>query len=46
MRVDAILCNHAEAVNNQLYLSGGGINVCYFPPGAPPPTASTSDSGS
>lgn len=39
MRLEAILCNHAEAVNNQLYLSGGGVNVCYFPPGAPPPYA-------
>lgn len=39
MQVGAILCNHAEAVNNQLYLSGGGINICYFQPGSPPPYA-------
>jgi hypothetical protein len=37
VHVDAILCNHAEAVNNLLYVSGGGINACNFPPGAPPP---------
>jgi hypothetical protein len=37
MRIDALLCNHAEAVNNLLYLSGGGINVVNVPPGAPPP---------
>ncbi len=37
MKLDAILCNHVEAVNNLLYLAGGGINTCNFPPGAPPP---------
>jgi len=39
MLVDAILCNHAEAVNNLLYVAGGGINVSNFQPGAPPPYA-------
>ena len=37
MRVDAMLCNHAEAVNNLLYVSGGGINITSFPPGLPAP---------
>lgn len=37
MELDVVLCNHAEAVNNLLYLSGGGINFSYAPPGAPPP---------
>jgi hypothetical protein len=37
MEVTAILCNHAEAVNNLLYLSGGGIDRVNVPPGAPPP---------
>jgi hypothetical protein len=37
MRLDVTLCNHAEAVNNLLYVAGGGVNVVYVPPGAPPP---------
>ena len=37
MRVDAMLCNHAEAVNNLLYVSGGGVNVSSFPMGMPQP---------
>lgn len=37
MHIDVTLCNHAEAVNNLLYVAGGGINVLYTPPGAPPP---------
>lgn len=37
MELDVVLCNHAEAVNNLLYVSGGGINVAYAAPGAPPP---------
>jgi hypothetical protein len=37
MDVDAMLCNHAEAVNNQLYISGGGIEIGFVPPGAAPP---------
>lgn len=40
MDVDAILCNHAEAVNNQLYLVGGGIDQAMVPPNAPPPYGS------
>ncbi|HEX4865848.1 MAG TPA: hypothetical protein VFV02_17400 [Acidimicrobiales bacterium] len=41
MQVDAILCNHAEAVNNQLYISGGGIELAQAPAGATPPLAVT-----
>jgi hypothetical protein len=41
MQVDAILCNHAEAVNNQLYVSGGGIELAQAPAGAVPPLAVT-----
>ena len=41
MQVDAILCNHAEAVNNQLYVSGGGIELAQAPAGAAPPFAVT-----
>lgn len=37
MHLDVTLCNHAEAVNNLLYVAGGGINVMYVPAGAPPP---------
>jgi hypothetical protein len=37
MQVDALLCNHAEAVNNLLYIAGGGINISRFQLGAPPP---------
>lgn len=37
MELDVVLCNHAESVNNLLYVSGGGINVAYAPAGAPPP---------
>jgi hypothetical protein len=41
MQVDAILCNHAEAVNNQLYISGGGIELAQAPAGAIPPLVVT-----
>lgn len=41
MNLDALLCNHAEAVNNLLYTSGGGVNVAYAAAGAPPPYAVT-----
>ena len=41
MEVDAILCNHAEAVNNLLYISGGGIGTTHVPTNAPPPYAVT-----
>src|SRR5690242_1045995 len=37
MQIDAILCNHAEAVNNLLYISGGGISGTRVPPGSHPP---------
>jgi hypothetical protein len=37
VNVDAILCNHAEAVNNLLYVSGGGIDAGFVQPGANPP---------
>lgn len=32
MEVTAILCNHAEAQNNLLYVSGGGIDRAFVPP--------------
>lgn len=37
VQIDAILCNHAEAVNNLLYIAGGGIEIAFVPPGAGPP---------
>jgi hypothetical protein len=37
VHVDAILCNHAEAVNNLLYISGGGIGTAHVPPVVKPP---------
>lgn len=37
MEVDAILCNHAEAQNNLLYMAGGGIDRALVPPGSPGP---------
>lgn len=37
MQIDAILCNHAEAVNNLLYIAGGGIEIAFVQPGAAPP---------
>jgi len=37
MQVDALLCNHAESVNNLLYISGGGIGSTLVPPGTNPP---------
>lgn len=33
MELTAILCNHAEAQNNLLYLSGGGIDRATIPAG-------------
>lgn len=41
MQIDAMLCNHAEAVNNQLYIAGGGVNLGTVPPGLNPPYAVT-----
>jgi hypothetical protein len=37
VQIDAILCNHAEAVNNLLYIAGGGIEIVFVQPGASPP---------
>lgn len=37
MQLDAILCNHAEAVNNLLYIAAGGIDTVYVPAGINPP---------
>lgn len=37
MDVTAMLCNHAEAQNNLLYLSGAGVDRALIPPGAQPP---------
>lgn len=37
MQIDAILCNHAEAVNNMLYISGGGVELGQVAPGVSPP---------
>lgn len=37
MEVTAILCNHAEAVNNLLFVSGGGIDQAIIQPGQPAP---------
>jgi hypothetical protein len=35
MEVDAILCNHAEAAENKLYLAGGGIDLAFVVPQPP-----------
>lgn len=37
MELDALLCNHAEAVNNLLYIAGAGIDAATVPPNAPAP---------
>lgn len=37
MEITAILCNHAEAQNNLLYVSGGGIDRAFVPPNIPGP---------
>jgi hypothetical protein len=37
MELTALLCNHAEAQNNLLYLSGGGIDRTFIPAGQPAP---------
>jgi hypothetical protein len=37
VKVTAILCNHAEAINNLLYVSGGGITTSWVEPGSPSP---------
>jgi hypothetical protein len=35
MDLDVILCNHAEAAENKLFLTGGGINMCFVAPTPP-----------
>jgi hypothetical protein len=37
VQIDAMLCNHAEAANNLLYLAGGGVEIAFAQPGAEPP---------
>jgi hypothetical protein len=37
MELTAVLCNYAEAHDNMLFVSGGGIDVALIPPGAPGP---------
>jgi hypothetical protein len=37
MQLDAILGNHVEAVNNLLYIAGGGVDTAVIPPGMNPP---------
>ncbi|GBE65180.1 hypothetical protein MFM001_16420 [Mycobacterium sp. MFM001] len=37
MELTAVLCNYAEAHDNLLFLTGGGINAAIVPPGAPGP---------
>jgi hypothetical protein len=31
MDLDVVLCNHAEAAENKLFLTGGGVNMCLVP---------------
>jgi len=35
MDTDVILCNHAETSENRLYITGGGVTMCFVGP-APP----------
>lgn len=35
MDIDVVLCNHAEAADNKLYLTGGGINISFVQPEPP-----------
>lgn len=37
MQIDAMLCNHAEAVNNVLYISGGGASYGAVSSSSSPP---------
>jgi hypothetical protein len=37
MEVTALLCSHAEAVSNLLFVSGGGIDQTVIQPGRPAP---------
>jgi hypothetical protein len=41
MELTAVLCNHAEAHDNLLFISGGGIDTALVPPGAPGPYSIT-----
>jgi hypothetical protein len=35
VRVDAILCDHVQAAENKLYISGGGVTRAWVPPEPP-----------
>lgn len=35
MEVDAVLCDHAEAVAGKLFVNGGGITLSFVPPQPP-----------
>ena len=35
MDADVILCNHAETAENKLYLTGGGVTMCFVGPTPP-----------
>src|ERR1035441_8220511 len=35
MDIDVILCNHAEVAENKLFVTGGGINMCFVQPMPP-----------
>ncbi len=37
MKVTALIASHVEAINNQLYITGGGIDRAIVPAGAPAP---------
>lgn len=41
MEIDALLCTHAESVNNQLYLMGGAVDIGFASPGSQPPYGSS-----
>jgi hypothetical protein len=35
VEIDVMLCNHAEAAENKLFLTGGGINMSFVGPEPP-----------
>lgn len=35
MEIDVILCNHAEAAENKVFLTGGGVNTSFVGPEPP-----------
>lgn len=37
VELNAVLCNHAQVENNQLFINGGGIDRTWVPGGAPMP---------